>query len=368
MAIAGKTAKAVQDYIDDNGPVYPARAERETLMGVTWPVKGIEHRVVEAPESVDFKTHKTYDSDAGLGTYIINKTCTLTGTFTKTVTVKPEADSTIYIRLMNVNFESPVRPDADGIDRVTNEAKIVVDESSGGKVYFVLAGLYVTSNYEAKYDDDVSSKKLLKTVYDWMHLFALDNDEQREYYKRANTDFAYYEISENTEDIKKAILCGTSYGNNFSYVSGKIVAGILKVFGQNKKRATLIENMSLKAWGKGFENGNWLSRDNAVLEKYNADPLCGGSFPISFYRSLFNNMTRVNKGIKHINKNIKILLIVGDKDPVSSGGKLVKKLYKKYIQNGLTATIKLYPGARHELINETNKEYVYKDIIDFYNN
>lgn len=180
MAIAGKTAKAVQDYIDDNGPVYPARAERETLMGVTWPVKGIEHRVVEAPESVDFKTHKTYDSDAGLGNYTINTTCTLTGTFTKTVTVKPDADSTIYIRLMNVNFESPVRPDADGIDRVTNEAKIVVDESSGGKVYFVLAGLYVTSNYVAKYDDDISSKKLLKTVYDWMHLFALDNDQQRE--------------------------------------------------------------------------------------------------------------------------------------------------------------------------------------------
>lgn len=169
-------------------------------------------------------------------------------------------------------------------------------------------------------------------------------------------------------DIKKAILCGTSYGNNFSYVSGKIVAGILKVFGQDKKRATLIENMSLKAWGKGFENGNWLSRDNAVLEKYNADPLCGGSFPISFYRSLFNNMTRVNKGIKYINKNIKILLIVGDKDPVSSGGKLVKKLYKKYIQNGLNANIKLYPGARHELINETNKDEVYKDIIEFFNN
>ena len=78
-------------------------------------------------------------------------------------------------------------------------------------------------------------------------------------------------------------------------------------------------------------------------------------------------MTRVNKGIKHINKNVKILLIVGDKDPVSSGGKLVKKLYKKYIKNGLNATIKVYPGARHELINETNKEYVYKDIIDFYN-
>ena len=181
MAIAGKTAKDVQDYIDDNGPVYPARAERETLMGVTWPVKGIEHRVVEAPDNIDFGSLPEIDSDAGLfGNSIINKSCTLTGVFTKTVTVKPEADSTIYICLRNVVFDSPVRPDADGIERVTNEAKIVVDESNGGKVYFVLAGSYVSSNYAAKYDDDVSSKKLLKTVYDWMDLFALDIKEQRE--------------------------------------------------------------------------------------------------------------------------------------------------------------------------------------------
>ena len=188
MAIAGKTVKDVQDYIDDNGPVYPARAERETLMGVTWPVKGIEHRVVEAPEGIDFDEklpngadrYRIFNGQNELGDNIIRTTCTLTGEFTKTVTVKPDADSTIYIRLKTVNFESPVRPDADGIERVTNEAKIVVDESNGGKVYFVLAGLNVSSNYAAKYDDEVSSKKLLKTVYDWMDLFALDNEEQRD--------------------------------------------------------------------------------------------------------------------------------------------------------------------------------------------
>lgn len=180
MAIANKTAKDVQKYIEANGPVYPERAEREVLMGVSWPVKGIEHRVVDAPEDVDFNAHITYDSDAGLGNRIINTTCTLTGEFTKTVTVKPDADSTIYVRLKDVNFESPMIKDADGNERVSNEAKIVVDESNGGKVFFVLAGLYVSSNYVTKYDDEITSKKLLKTVYDWMDQFALDKGERKD--------------------------------------------------------------------------------------------------------------------------------------------------------------------------------------------
>lgn len=171
-----------------------------------------------------------------------------------------------------------------------------------------------------------------------------------------------------SSDIKKAILCGTNYGNNISYALGKVVAGVLKLFGQANKPAAAIETLGIKAWGKKFEHGNWLSRNNVVFEKYNADPLCGGSFPISFYHSLFKHMTKVNKGIKNINKDTKILLIVGSEDPVSSGGKYVKKLHKKYLQNNLNSQLIIYPEARHELINETNKQQVYNDIINFYNN
>lgn len=167
--------------------------------------------------------------------------------------------------------------------------------------------------------------------------------------------------------IEKVVLCGTTFGNNFSYVSGLILADILTAFGQANKKATAIEKLSLKTWGKKFENGNWLSRDNSVFEAYCADPLCGGSFPISFYRSLFKNMTKVNKTIKNINKNTKILLIVGDADPVGNNAKYVKKLHKLYLKNGISAQMVVYPNARHELINETNKSQVFEDVINFYN-
>lgn len=168
-------------------------------------------------------------------------------------------------------------------------------------------------------------------------------------------------------DIQKIILCGTTLGNNFSYKAGLILANILKFFGKENSRATAIEKMSLSTWGKKFENCNWLSRDNKVFEAYKKDPLCGGSFPISFYQSLFKNMTKVNKGIKQISHNKKILLIVGESDPVGNNAKLVRKLYKFYLKKGINAQLITYPNARHELINEINKEQVYKDILNFYN-
>lgn len=168
-------------------------------------------------------------------------------------------------------------------------------------------------------------------------------------------------------DISKIILCGTNYGKDISYVAGKVVAKILKAFGQDKKPAKFFESISLDGWGKNFENGNWLTRDTEIFKAYKADPFCNGSFPVSFYRSLFTNMTKVNKGIKNIEKNKEILLIVGDKDPVSAGGKNVKKLYNEYIKKGVNAKIIVYKDARHELINELNKKEVFEDTLEFYN-
>ena len=77
-------------------------------------------------------------------------------------------------------------------------------------------------------------------------------------------------------------------------------------------------------------------------------------------------MHKANGGISKIGSK-KIFLIAGDNDPVGSCGKQVNSLYKLYLKNNIDAKMKLYKGARHELLNETNKEEVYKDVVDFYN-
>lgn len=166
---------------------------------------------------------------------------------------------------------------------------------------------------------------------------------------------------------EKFVVCGTSFGGNALYGFAKILANTMVLFGKKDKPATMIENMSLNAYGKKFENINWLSRDEENFKKYQADPLCGVSFPISFYKSMFTHLTKLNKGVKNIPADKKIFLIAGSKDPVGNNSKDVLKLFKFLKKKNKNVDVKIYEDARHELLNETNKDEVFKDVLNFFN-
>lgn len=173
-------------------------------------------------------------------------------------------------------------------------------------------------------------------------------------------------LIQSTPLIDKCVLCGTTNGGSAMMKMGSFVISLLSPFKKSDKRGGLVEKLTVSSYSKKFENGNWLSRDNEVFEKYKQDELCGGSFPFSFYRSMIKNMRKANKGMDKIG-NKKIFLIAGDKDPVGENGKQVKKLYRLYLNNNVNAKLKLYKDARHELINETNKDEVYHDVLNFFN-
>lgn len=170
----GKTVDSLANFktVNPEG-IYPIKAERETIMGAKWPVKGIENRVVIKPDDLDFNNFATYDQGM-IGNGIIKKTCTLTGKFDKTIKIKPENGEEIYVQLKDVNFESPMIT-VDERNVSSNTAKIEVDETDG-KVHFVLSG-NVESNYY--YKDETRDTKLLKTVYDWMNEFALETVKEK---------------------------------------------------------------------------------------------------------------------------------------------------------------------------------------------
>ena len=172
-------------------------------------------------------------------------------------------------------------------------------------------------------------------------------------------------IVQHTNIVEKAVLCGTTDGSSFPMKLANVATTVLAGFKSKDKISHFVENVSVKGYGKRFENGNWLTKDTSVFEAYKKDPLCGGPFPFGFYYSLSHNMANVNK---HINKigDKKLFLIAGSKDPVGSNAKYVKSLYKKYIKAGIDASIKIYPNDRHELLNETDNKTVYNDILDFY--
>lgn len=174
-------------------------------------------------------------------------------------------------------------------------------------------------------------------------------------------------LIENGFKIKNAVLCGSTYTNNASFKMGFTLASILKFFGQKKKQANLIESMSIRKYGKDFKNGNWLSRDEKVWNKYSQDELCGKPFPNNFYWSFFKNARKNYKNLKNIPFYLPILIISGTADPVAGKNGLFK-LFFTYGQAKKKVFLKCYPDARHEIINEINNDEVFKDLSNFLKN
>lgn len=174
-------------------------------------------------------------------------------------------------------------------------------------------------------------------------------------------------IIQNTSIVEKCVLCGTANGSSGIMKSGSGLAKFLNFFKNENSGGGFIEKMCIKNYGKKFDNHNWLTRDNAVFEEYCRDEFCGGTFPFSFYKSMLTNMSKMNSGVNRIGRK-KILLIAGALDPVGSKGKQIKSLNNFYLKNNIDSRMKIYDECRHELLNELNKEEIYNDILDFYDN
>lgn len=116
-------------------------------------------------------------------------------------------------------------------------------------------------------------------------------------------------------------------------------------------------------------SADWLSRDPAEVDKYVADPLCGFRVDTQLWVDLLDALDTsvhdpANQG--RIPKELPILLLAGDRDPVGDMGRGVRRLYDEYRRAGISdLAITLYPGGRHEMLNETNREQVMQDVLGF---
>jgi len=166
-----------------------------------------------------------------------------------------------------------------------------------------------------------------------------------------------------------AVLTGSAYMRDVLTMFGGIVAGTTKTFKGGEAKGKMIFKLSFGSYGKGFENGNWLTRDNTIAKIYLSDPYCGACPTADFYKSFFAGLNQITKPseIAKINKEIPLLITSGSSDPV--GGKnasLVYKLYNKYAAEGLQKLeFKIWDDARHEILNEINRKEIRDYIADF---
>lgn len=125
----------------------------------------------------------------------------------------------------------------------------------------------------------------------------------------------------------------------------------------------------LEAFNAGFEHRTgyeWLSRDKAEVDAYVANPWCGWDVPEEAIASLFAPAPRLADPARlaGIRRDLPILIVSGDADPLAGGGALIQLLGKRYRDAGISdVTVKLYPAARHEILNETNRDDVTADIL-----
>ena len=120
-----------------------------------------------------------------------------------------------------------------------------------------------------------------------------------------------------------------------------------------------------KRCGKGCEAAAWLTRDTAVVRAYQNDPFCAFVFTARAYHDLFTLLGRVSRPAwaSSLSKELPLLLVSGEEDPVGGWGKGVRKLAARLEAAGMQRlTLLLYPGMRHEILNELSHEAVWSDL------
>ena len=131
----------------------------------------------------------------------------------------------------------------------------------------------------------------------------------------------------------------------------------------------LINVMSFGAYNQRIKSPktafDWLSRNEDNVCGYMKDPLCGFTFTVNGFQTLFKLIYNLHdrEKLNKMPKNIPVFFLSGADDPVGDYGKSVEMVYQSYKEIGMeNVQMKLYPEDRHEILNEVDKEDVYGDI------
>lgn len=176
-------------------------------------------------------------------------------------------------------------------------------------------------------------------------------------------------LMHHSASLQGAILSGSNFQPVSLYRSARLVARFERWRQGATGRSALIEFLSFGSFNKRFKPVrtpfDWLSRDPQEVDRYISDPLCGFRCTNQFWLDMLGGLQQISKksSLAQIDKSLPMLIIGGECDPVSEGRRL------KDLAGALTGTdhalvtLKLYPQARHEILNETNREAVTRDLL-----
>lgn len=173
-------------------------------------------------------------------------------------------------------------------------------------------------------------------------------------------------------ELSGAIISGTGSQPKAVLASGILLANITGLIKGERYVPSLLKTIAFGAYNKRIDNPKsehaWLSRDEEIVKIYDKDKMCTFDFTVNGYKTLFDAIDFIQKkeNINKIPKKLPVLFISGKEDPVGNYGKGVEQAYDDFCNLGIdNSEIVLYHDARHELLNEIEREAVFKDIYDW---
>ena len=170
--------------------------------------------------------------------------------------------------------------------------------------------------------------------------------------------------------VDGAVLSGTGQEAAPLVAFGRGASNLLCALCGPEHVSGLIYRLSLGSYSRPFRRdggtGSWLSQDPEMVESNRRDPLCSFRPTVSMFRDMMAGLEFIGSGsnLAKMDPETPIYFFSGDRDPVGSMGKGVRKVEEMFRRAGCRdVTVKLYPGGRHEMLNEINRSEVLEDLL-----
>ena len=171
-------------------------------------------------------------------------------------------------------------------------------------------------------------------------------------------------------ELDGCIICGTGNQPAALCSVGISVARSIGKKSGIRTRSNTLNNICFGSYNKRIKprrsDYDWLTRDDAIVDAYLADPRCGYVATVSLLEDMLGGIKYIvnKKNQAKMDKATPIFFIAGAEDPVGDYGKGVRAAFNAFIKAGVAdCSVKLYPGGRHEILNETNRGEVFEDVF-----
>ena len=172
--------------------------------------------------------------------------------------------------------------------------------------------------------------------------------------------------------VSAAVLCGTGQMRRTTLAAGRAAAAAEALRLGRHGRSPLLSMLAFGSYNRAFRPNrtpfDWLSTSEETVDAYLADPLCGFDITTGLFLDLMDGIAfiRNEANLARMNPATPVYFIAGGLDGVGENGAGVRRAYLSFRKAGMRhLDIRIYPGMRHEILNETARSLVYEDVLSW---